>query len=86
MAHSPALFSAGLLFVSVGTLFVPAIGLVTPLTYPVPVALFGVLCFSRFPRCCQSSSARCVRQLLLRQSSLNRCSRQVLLRQSVFAR
>ena len=72
------------MFVSVGVLFVPAVGL-TPPTYPVSVALFGVLCFSRFPRCCQSSSARCVRQLLLRQSSLNRCSRQVLLRQSVFA-
>ena len=57
----------GLLFVSVGVLFVPAVGL-TPPTYPVSVALFGVLCFSRFPRCCQSSSARCVRQLLLRQS------------------
>ena len=48
--------------------------------YATTVALFGVLCFSRFPRCCQSSSKRCVRQLLLRQSSLNRCSRQVLLR------
>jgi len=78
--------SVGLLFVSVGALFVPAVGFVTPPTYPVSVALFGVLCFSRFPRCCQSSSKRCVRQLLLRQSSLNRCSRQVLLRQSVFAR
>jgi len=77
--------SVGLLFVSVGVLFVPAVGL-TPPRYPVSVALFGVLCFSRFPRCCQSSSARCVRRLLLRQSSLNRCSRQVLLRQSVFAR
>src|SRR3974377_1861148 len=51
--------------------------------YATTVALFGVLCFSRFPRCCQSSSKRCVRQLLFRQSSLNRCSRQVLLRQSV---
>ena len=71
--------SVGLLFVSVGALFVPAVGF-TPPTYPVSVALFGVLCFSRFPRCCQSSSKRCVRQLLLRQSSLNRCSRQVLLR------